>query len=156
MWDSRCTGSVAVPGHFLFCYLYTIESMKKYYLINASACSAQCLTSKSILESYQKCVATPNGIEAEFQYDHESGLLFQWQNGQKYVYENDLTPEAAEEHLLARTIESIESNPEETIRVFDNRQDALDFVDFSLDCVLETDDPYIEQMKEVRNMLSNA
>ena len=101
-------------------------------------------------------VMTPNGIDAEFQYDKDSGLLFQWQNGQKFVYENDLSPEDAEQHLIDRTIEIIENDPEQTIRVFDNLQDALDFVDFSLDCVLETDDPYIEQMKEVRSLLSNA
>ena len=129
--------------------------MKKYFVINASNCSAENLSAKQLLAAYQNHVMTPNGVEAEYQYNHDSGILFQWQNGQKFVYENDLSPDEALKSLVSLTIEQIE-NLEDTIRVFDDKKEALDFVDFSIECVLESDDPYIEQMKEVRNMLSNA
>lgn len=130
--------------------------MKKFYVVNATACSARLLSSKQILSEYQKCVPTPNGVEPEFQYDEEKGFLFQWQYGQKFVFEHDVTPEDAYARLLQWTIQAIEEDPDETIRVFDNKQDAIEFVDFSLDCLYEADDPSVSRMLEIKHTLENS
>lgn len=127
--------------------------MKKLFVVNTTVCSVRQMTEKAFLNEFQKCVPTPNGVEPEFQYDEEMQYLFQWQRGQKYIFENEVAPEYAYARLLHWTIQDAENDPDETIRVFDSKQEALEFIDFSISFVYEEDDPNVAKLSELRNTL---
>lgn len=127
--------------------------MKKYIVVNTTACTVECLTEKALMNAYQKCAPTPNGVEPEFQYDEDMGYLFQWQRGQKFVFENGVSPEDAKERLLQWTIRDMEDNADETIRVFTDKAEAIEFIDFSLGFLYEDDDPSVQTLTELKNTL---
>ena len=129
---------------------------RKLFVLNATTVNVEVLTEKEFLEEYAHRVQSPHGIVREFQYDEETKELWQWQYGNRYVVRSNVEPEDGWKQLIDWAIMDAETGSDEVILVFDNKDEAIDYMNNAYeDFMADGDDLIAEDCRKIMEILCN-
>ena len=127
---------------------------RKLFVLNATTVKVDVLTEKAFLEEYAHRVQSPHGIVREFQYDEETKELWQWQYGNRNVVRSNVEPKEGWNQLIEWAITDAETGTDEVIFVFDDKQEAIDYMqDAYEDFMADGDDLIAEDCQKIVEIL---